>query len=68
MRQVARAVADSRSGARRPAPAGLTTLAQSLRSQGVRCARKALALAADVSVRHEWRVVVRTTTRRPLQK
>jgi DNA-binding LacI/PurR family transcriptional regulator len=50
------------------APAGLTTLAQSLRSQGAHCARKALGLASDVSVRHDWRVVVRTTTRRPLQE
>ena len=44
-------------------PAGLTTLAQSLRDQGAHCARLALGLPADASPRHRWEVVVRTTTR-----
>ncbi len=47
------------------ASAGLTTLAQSLRDQGAHCARAALALPTKASAQHEWRVVVRTTTRRP---
>ncbi len=47
------------------APAGLTTLAQSLRDQGAHCAYVALGRPAEASARHEWRVVVRTTTRRP---
>jgi DNA-binding LacI/PurR family transcriptional regulator len=47
------------------APAGLTTLAQSLRDQGAHCARAALGRPTDVSARHDWRVVVRATTRRP---
>jgi DNA-binding LacI/PurR family transcriptional regulator len=47
------------------ASAGLTTLAQSLRDQGAQCARAALGLPTDASARHEWQVVVRTTTRRP---
>jgi DNA-binding LacI/PurR family transcriptional regulator len=46
-------------------PAGLTTLAQSLRDQGIHCARAALGLPTNASARHEWHVVVRTTTRRP---
>ncbi|MFI6236549.1 LacI family DNA-binding transcriptional regulator [Micromonospora sp. NPDC050784] len=44
--------------------AGLTTLAQSLREQGAHCARTALGRPATASRRHEWRVVVRATTRR----
>ena len=47
------------------APAGLTTLAQSLREQGAHCARAALGHPTDAPARHEWRVVVRTTTRAP---
>jgi DNA-binding LacI/PurR family transcriptional regulator len=46
------------------APAGLTSVAQSLRDQGARCARIALGLSADPPGPEEWRVVVRTTTRR----
>jgi DNA-binding LacI/PurR family transcriptional regulator len=46
------------------APAGLTTLAQSLRDQGADCARVALGLATGGAARHGWRVVERTTTRR----
>lgn len=45
------------------APAGLTTLAQSLREQGARCARVALGRSADLPAQEEWRVVVRATTR-----
>jgi DNA-binding LacI/PurR family transcriptional regulator len=45
------------------APAGLTTLAQSLREQGAHCARAALGRTTDASARHEWQVVERTTTR-----
>ena len=47
------------------APAGLTTLAQSLREQGARCARIALGHSAETlrAVPPEWRVVVRATTR-----
>ena len=44
-------------------PAGLTTLAQSLREQGAHCARVALGLATDESRLHDWEVVVRTSTR-----
>ncbi|WP_309134153.1 LacI family DNA-binding transcriptional regulator [Cellulomonas sp.] len=48
------------------APAGLTTLAQSLRDQGADCARAALGHAAGTSgQQHEWHVVVRATTRAP---
>jgi len=47
------------------APAGLTTLAQSLRDQGAHCAQVALGLRTATPARHEWQVVVRTTTRRP---
>ncbi|MGQ5262537.1 LacI family DNA-binding transcriptional regulator [Micromonospora sp. ZYX-F-536] len=47
------------------APAGLTTLAQSLREQGAHCARAALGRPTRAAARHEWRVVARTTTRRP---
>ena len=46
------------------APAGLTTLAQSLRDQGAHCARAALGRPTEASARHEWQVLVRTTTRR----
>jgi DNA-binding LacI/PurR family transcriptional regulator len=46
------------------APAGLTTLAQSLRDQGAHCARIALQHPEEVPAQEEWRVVVRTTTRR----
>jgi DNA-binding LacI/PurR family transcriptional regulator len=47
------------------APAGLTTLAQSLRDQGVRCAQLALgtALPTPEDRRAEWRVIERRTTR-----
>jgi DNA-binding LacI/PurR family transcriptional regulator len=47
------------------APAGLTTLAQSLRVQGVRCAQIALGTATPTAADHraEWRVVRRRTTR-----
>ena len=45
------------------ASAGLTTLAQSLREQGARCARVALELPAGTRAAPDWRVVVRTTTR-----
>lgn len=45
------------------APAGLTTLAQSLREQGADSARTALGRPTDAMKRHEWRVVVRRTTR-----
>lgn len=45
------------------APAGLTTLAQSLRDQGAHCARVALGLSTEASAHHGWQVVVRTTTR-----
>jgi DNA-binding LacI/PurR family transcriptional regulator len=45
------------------APAGLTTLAQSLRDQGAHCARVALGLSTEASARHGWQVVVRKTTR-----
>jgi DNA-binding LacI/PurR family transcriptional regulator len=46
-------------------PAGLTTVAQSLRAQGVRCAELALggATAADADQRSDWRVVERRSTR-----
>ncbi|MEU5784293.1 substrate-binding domain-containing protein [Micromonospora lupini] len=47
------------------ADAGLTTLAQSLRDQGAHCARVALGHPTEASTRHEWRVVTRSTTRRP---
>jgi DNA-binding LacI/PurR family transcriptional regulator len=46
------------------ASAGLTTLAQSLRDQGAHCARAALGRPTEASARHEWQVLVRTTTRR----
>ncbi|MEV7987660.1 LacI family DNA-binding transcriptional regulator [Micromonospora sp. NPDC085948] len=46
------------------ADAGLTTLAQSLREQGAHCARAALGGPATASTRHDWRVVVRASTRR----
>jgi DNA-binding LacI/PurR family transcriptional regulator len=47
------------------APAGLTTLAQSLRDQGIRCARLALGKAGeDIRAdRAEWQVIHRRTTR-----
>jgi DNA-binding LacI/PurR family transcriptional regulator len=45
------------------APAGLTTLAQSLREQGAHCARVALGLSTATSTSHTWQVVIRTTTR-----
>ena len=47
------------------APAQLTTLAQSLRDQGVACARAALGHPEASMATEEWRVVVRSTTRRP---
>jgi DNA-binding LacI/PurR family transcriptional regulator len=46
-------------------PAGLTTVAQSLRAQGAACALVALGRPGDVPGRDAWRVVERTTTRRP---
>ncbi|MGY1739510.1 MULTISPECIES: LacI family DNA-binding transcriptional regulator [unclassified Blastococcus] len=46
------------------APAGLTTLAQSLREQGARCARIALGLPGGTAEPAPWRVVVRSSTRR----
>jgi DNA-binding LacI/PurR family transcriptional regulator len=46
------------------AVAGLTTLAQSLREQGARCARVALGRSVEPPAREEWQVVVRSTTRR----
>jgi DNA-binding LacI/PurR family transcriptional regulator len=45
------------------APAGLTTLAQSLREQGAHCARMALRLPGRAPAQHEWQVMVRSTTR-----
>lgn len=45
------------------APAGLTTLAQSLRDQGAHCARAALAPDGDPAPPHEWHVVRRGSTR-----
>jgi DNA-binding LacI/PurR family transcriptional regulator len=50
------------------APAGLTTVAQSLRDQGIRCARIALGHpeAAEDPAPPSWRVVARATTRPPL--
>jgi DNA-binding LacI/PurR family transcriptional regulator len=44
------------------APAGLTTLAQSLRDQGADCARTALG-HPPAPTPHTWHVVTRTTTR-----
>lgn len=46
-------------------PAGLTTLAQSLRDQGADCARTALDLPTRGLNRHEWQVVIRTSSRSP---
>jgi len=51
----------------RAAPAGLTTLAQSLREQGAHCARAALGLRTEAPVRHRWHVVTRATTRRGME-
>ncbi|WP_344251952.1 substrate-binding domain-containing protein [Actinoplanes campanulatus] len=45
------------------APAGLTTVAQSLRDQGADCARAALGQAPRTSYRDAWWVVTRATTR-----
>jgi DNA-binding LacI/PurR family transcriptional regulator len=46
--------------------AGLTTLAQSLRDQGIRCARLALGAGPDIEDdAAAWRVVLRRTTREP---
>ncbi len=49
------------------AAAGLTTLAQSLRDQGVRCARLALGATAPNAAddRAEWQVIHRRTTHAP---
>ncbi|GAB7190111.1 LacI family DNA-binding transcriptional regulator [Kineococcus sp. NUM-3379] len=47
------------------APAGLTSLAQSLREQGAHCARAVLGRAGGTAAPHGWRVVERTTTRPP---
>lgn len=44
-------------------PAGLTTLAQSLREQGADCARAALGLPTRLPPLHRWQVVVRRSTR-----
>jgi DNA-binding LacI/PurR family transcriptional regulator len=46
------------------APAGLTTVAQSLREQGVRCARVALGQSEAADAALDWRLVVRSTSRR----
>ncbi|MGW0592257.1 LacI family DNA-binding transcriptional regulator [Streptosporangium sp. NPDC002607] len=48
-------------------PAGLTTIAQSLRDQGARCARTALGhpAPADQSTDISWHLISRTSTRRP---
>jgi DNA-binding LacI/PurR family transcriptional regulator len=45
------------------APAGLTTLRQSLREQGAHCARAALGLPTEALARHGWQVVERATSR-----
>ena len=47
------------------APAGLTTLAQSLREQGAHCARTVLGDPAEAGQRHGWHVVERASTARP---
>ena len=49
------------------APAGLTTIAQSLRDQGARCARIALGrlASADRDAEVAWHLVRRASTRRP---
>ncbi|MER6830564.1 LacI family DNA-binding transcriptional regulator [Streptosporangium sp. NPDC000563] len=49
------------------APAGLTTIAQSLRDQGARCARTALGhlTPADRDTDVAWHLISRTSTRRP---
>ncbi|MGC5012408.1 LacI family DNA-binding transcriptional regulator [Streptosporangium sp. DT93] len=49
------------------APAGLTTVAQSLRDQGARCARTALGVLApgDRDTEVAWSLVRRESTRRP---
>ncbi|MEV4349935.1 LacI family DNA-binding transcriptional regulator [Actinoplanes sp. NPDC049596] len=47
----------------RAGPAGLTTLAQSLRDQGAHCARAALGLPTKDPAQHDWKIVVRDTTR-----
>ncbi|MEU8662132.1 substrate-binding domain-containing protein, partial [Actinoplanes philippinensis] len=45
------------------APAGLTTLAQSLREQGAHCARAALGRPAGAPAEHAWQIIVRSTSR-----
>src|SRR5581483_9500038 len=45
------------------APAGLTTVRQSLRDQGERCARIALGLSRPAQDRPAWEVVERASTR-----
>ncbi|WP_436764149.1 LacI family DNA-binding transcriptional regulator [Streptosporangium sp. V21-05] len=49
------------------APAGLTTVAQSLRDQGARCARIALGqpIPADRDTEVAWHLISRESTRRP---
>jgi DNA-binding LacI/PurR family transcriptional regulator len=47
------------------APAGLTTVAQSLHEQGARCARLALGGAAEGVHEASWRIVRRASTRDP---
>jgi len=47
------------------APAGLTTVRQSLRDQGERCARIALGLTEPAQDPPGWEVVERTSTRPP---
>ncbi|MFS1304620.1 LacI family DNA-binding transcriptional regulator [Streptosporangium longisporum] len=49
------------------APAGLTTIAQSLRDQGIRCARTALGVLAPADRDSEvpWTLIRRESTRRP---
>ncbi|GAA4974829.1 substrate-binding domain-containing protein [Actinoplanes utahensis] len=49
------------------APAGLTTVAQSLRDQGAHCARVALGRATVTSSRHEWQIVPRTIPADPVR-
>ena len=46
-------------------PAGLTTVAQSLRDQGIRCARLALGERDPVppDEASDWRIVLRDSTR-----
>jgi DNA-binding LacI/PurR family transcriptional regulator len=47
-------------------PAGLTTIAQSLRDQGAHCARLALGEAPDHPYDPDWTLVRRESTSRPV--